>query len=283
MAVWCTRGVTAALSLILSAGAARSYGSPISVVGGNSTAVGGWHISPERGVPLNVAAANSTGLATLEGDSDVLAPPLDTGIDNSSAQLGAAPATVKYSASQLGANSDWNSNDSSDELLVSADPSFTSDSNSNADLTIQQSPDGTVSEVVNSPLAGWLSLAGLLVVAVLTLKPRKRQSRHIKISPGIQFLNFAESVSPPSRQAVAVGQYVRRVDGPLSLPVRPLQPEAFGTIYRSGPAPGYRLRRGFFAARRSGGHRGGRFRSCGRGWRRPAGHLCGRQSGLPRS
>jgi len=174
MSAWCKIGVAAALSLILSAGTASSYGTPISVVGRNSLTVGGWRISPERGVALNVAAANPTGSTTFQSASEVLAPPLETGVDNSGAQLGAAPATVTYTANQSsGANSDWNSNNSSDEPLVSADPSFTSDSNSNADLTIQQSPDGTVSEVVNSPLAGWLSLAGLLVVAVVTLKPRR--------------------------------------------------------------------------------------------------------------
>jgi hypothetical protein len=165
--------VTAALSLILSAGAARSYGTPISVAGGNSTAVGGWQISPERGIPLNVTGVNSTGSATFESDSDVLAPPLDTGVDNSGSRLGVAPATVKFSGSQLGANSDGNSDNSGDELPVAADPSTTMDGNSYADLTIQQSPEGTVSEVVNSPLAAWLSLAGLLVVAILTLKSSK--------------------------------------------------------------------------------------------------------------
>jgi hypothetical protein len=165
--------VTAALSLILSAGAARSYATPISVVGRNSSTAAGWQISPERGVPLKLTGVNPTGSATFESVSDVLAPPLDTGVDNSSAQLGVAPTTVKYSGNQLGANSDWDNGNSGADLLGAADPSTTSDGNSYADLTIQQSPEGSVSQVVNSPLAAWLSLAGLLVVAVLTLKSSK--------------------------------------------------------------------------------------------------------------
>src|SRR5208337_3392743 len=175
MSAWFKTGVTAALSLILSAGAARSYGTPITVVGGNSTTVGGWQISPDPGITLNVTGVNSdqplviqnesatfsgnsplsvsfkqvgadaapsvdlltaaiadstgsgwtkfvfalTGSATFESVSDVFAPPLGTGVDYTSAQLGVARITVKYSGSQLsGATSDWGSGNSGDDLLV---------------------------------------------------------------------------------------------------------------------------------------------------------------------
>ena len=59
MSAWCRREVAAALSLILSAGAARSYATPVTVVGGNSTTVGGWQISPDPGITLNVTGVNS--------------------------------------------------------------------------------------------------------------------------------------------------------------------------------------------------------------------------------
>jgi hypothetical protein len=230
MSAWCRREVAAALSLILSAGAARSYATPVTVVGGNSTTVGGWQISPDPGITLNVTGVNSnqtlviqnesatftgnsplsvsfkqvgadaassvdlltaaiadstgsdwtgfvfglTGSATFESVSDVFAPPLGTGVDYTSAQLGVARTTVKYSGSQLnGATSDWGGNSPGDELLVSANPSTGSDSSSYADFTLEQSPAGAVSEVVNGPLASWQSLAGLLVVAVLTLRSPK--------------------------------------------------------------------------------------------------------------
>jgi hypothetical protein len=225
MSDWCKRGVTAALSLILSAGAARSSATPITVVGGNSTTVGGWKISPDPGITLTVTGVNSdqtlviqkesatfgvnsplsvsfkqvgadaassvdlltaaiadstgsgwtkfafalTGSATFESVSDVFAPPLGTGVDYTNAQLGTARTTVLYAGSQLsGSTSDWGSSDPGDDLLISANPSTGSDNSPYADFTLEQSPEGIVSEVVNGPQAAWQSLAGLLVVAVLT-------------------------------------------------------------------------------------------------------------------
>jgi hypothetical protein len=143
---------------------------PITVVGGNSRMDCGWQISPDRGATLSVTGLNSTGLPTFENASDLLAPPLDTGVDHISDHIGVAPTTVKYSGSQLGAASDWGGDNWGDDSLVWADPSTASDSSSYADLTLQQSPEGIV---VNSPLAVWQSLAGLLAVMVLTLRPSK--------------------------------------------------------------------------------------------------------------
>jgi hypothetical protein len=169
------RGVTAALSLILSAGVVSSYATPITVVGGNPTTADGWQISPDPGTTLNVTGVNSTGSATYENASDVFAPPLDSDVDYTSAQLGVPRTAVEYSGSQpSGATSDWGSSTNpDDDLLVSVDPSTGSDGNAYPDFTLQQSPQGVVSEVVNAPLAAWQSLAGLLVVVVLTFRPPK--------------------------------------------------------------------------------------------------------------
>jgi len=173
MSAWCRIGVTAALSLILSAAAARSHGRPISVSGGHSTIAGAWQMSPDSGITHNVTWANSTGLTTFENASDVLASPPDTGVDYTSPQFGVAASTVKCTESQIGDASDWDTDDGGDDLPASADPSTVADDSSDADLTLQQSPEAIVSEVVDSPLAVWLSLAGLLSVVVLTIRTPK--------------------------------------------------------------------------------------------------------------
>ena len=117
----CKIRVAAALSLVLSAAAASALGSPIPVVSGNSTTAGGWHISPDPQMPLKFAV---TGPATFQNASDDIAPPLGTAVDHASAQIGAAPAIVKYSGIQpSGAASGWGSNNVEDDLLVSADSS----------------------------------------------------------------------------------------------------------------------------------------------------------------
>jgi len=167
MIAWSRRGVAAALSLILSAGAARSYGTQISVAGWNSRMAGGSQSSPDTRVTFE--GNNSTDSATFQGVSDVFAPSLDTGEDYTRVDA----TTVKFSASQLGAASDWGSDNWGDDLPASVDPSTAADNSSYADLTLQQSPQAVVSEVVNSPLAAWQTLTGLLAVIVLTIRPPK--------------------------------------------------------------------------------------------------------------
>jgi len=61
--------VMAALSLILGAGVLRSNAAPVSVVGGNSTTVGGWQISPDPGINLNVTGVNSNQTLVIQGES----------------------------------------------------------------------------------------------------------------------------------------------------------------------------------------------------------------------
>jgi hypothetical protein len=131
----------------------------------------GWQISPDPGVKFNVV--NSTDSATFQGVSDGYSPSLDKGVDYAGTHFGVESTTVKFSGSQLGAASDSGSDNWGDDPPASADPSTAADLSSYADLTLQQSPQAVVSEVVTSPLAAWQTLTGLLAVIVLTIRPPK--------------------------------------------------------------------------------------------------------------
>jgi hypothetical protein len=69
MRVMFKTSVTAALSLILGAGVLRSQAALVSVAGGNSTTVGGWRISPNRGINLNITGVNSNKTLVVQGES----------------------------------------------------------------------------------------------------------------------------------------------------------------------------------------------------------------------
>jgi hypothetical protein len=61
--------VTAALSLILGAGVLGLNAAPVSVAGGNSTTVGGWQISPDPGINLNITGVNSNPALVVQNES----------------------------------------------------------------------------------------------------------------------------------------------------------------------------------------------------------------------
>lgn len=61
--------VAAALSLILGAGVLCSDAAPVSVAGGNSTTVGGWQISPDPGINLNITGVNSNPSLVIQSES----------------------------------------------------------------------------------------------------------------------------------------------------------------------------------------------------------------------
>jgi len=69
MRVWFKTSVTAALSLILGAGVLGTQAAPVTVVGGNSTTVGGWQISPDPGVNLNITGVNSNQTLVIKSES----------------------------------------------------------------------------------------------------------------------------------------------------------------------------------------------------------------------
>jgi hypothetical protein len=69
MRVMFKTSVTAALSLILGAGVLCSQAAPVSVAGGNSTTVGGWRISPNPGINLNITGVNSDQTLVVQGES----------------------------------------------------------------------------------------------------------------------------------------------------------------------------------------------------------------------
>jgi hypothetical protein len=225
MRVLVKTSVTAALSLILGIGALSSYAAPVTVVGGNSTTIGGWQISPDPGINLNItgvnsspalviqsesatfnnggplnvtfkqisadavatvdlqtaAIANSTGAdwsaytfslngsASFESVSDVFVPPVGTGVNYNTVSLN-PQTTVKYTGTQLNdAVSTWGGTTSTDQLVISTDPSTNSAVEST--FVLDQAP--TVNEV-RAPLAVWQSLTGLAFVIFITmLRPPK--------------------------------------------------------------------------------------------------------------
>ncbi len=167
----CKIRVPAALSLILGVAAASALGSPVSVASGNSMTAGGWAVPPDPQMALKFAL---TGPATFQSDSDDVAPPLGTAVDHTNAGIGAAPAVVKYSGIQpSGTASDWGSNNVEDDLLVSADSSTTPNDSSYPHAALLQSPEDAYNDIVSGPLAAWQSLAGLITVALLTLRSPK--------------------------------------------------------------------------------------------------------------
>jgi hypothetical protein len=169
--------MSAALSLIFSASAASSYAAAIPVVDESSATGGGWQVSPDPGNTFDITGANldqtlaiQKEWATSQSGSDILDPPLGTGADHGGTESGTAPTTVNYSASQLNGTTSNGGGNPADDPPTLTDPPAGLGSNSNADFTLEQSPAGTVGEVVSSPLAAWQVLAGLTVVALLTLR-----------------------------------------------------------------------------------------------------------------
>jgi hypothetical protein len=219
MRVLVKTSVTAALSLILGAGA-LSHAASVAVVGGNSTTIGGWQISPDPGINLNITGVNSsdalviqsesatfnnagplnvtfkqisadavatvdlqtatitnstgaewsaytfslTGSASFESVSNIFIPPLGTGVNYNTVSLN-PQTTVKYTGSQLNdAVSSWGGTTSTDQLVISAEPSTSSAVEST--FVLDQAP--TVNEV-RAPLAVWQSLTGLVFVIFITM------------------------------------------------------------------------------------------------------------------
>src|ERR1700728_3764501 len=100
--------VTAALSLILGAGVLGLNAAPVTVVGGNSTTVGGWQISPDPGINLNITGVNSS--QTLVIQSESVAFDNDGPLNVTFQQLSAdAAATVELQTASItnSTGADW--------------------------------------------------------------------------------------------------------------------------------------------------------------------------------
>lgn len=115
----------------------------------------------------------SGNVASFDGISSIFAPPLSSGVNYDTADLNPARTSVTYTGSQLnGSTSNWGSTTPNDELLVDGNPTtgtpFTS-------FTMDESPQGFVSEVVSVPAAAWQCLAGLLALGFIpTVRKAKK-------------------------------------------------------------------------------------------------------------
>jgi hypothetical protein len=105
-----------------------------------------------------------TGAATINGISNIFAPPFGTGVNYISASVNAAEMQVTYSGSQLnGATSIWGDVSTGDSLMISAD---TTTNAPFASFTLAELPIGGTSAVpAPSPL--WLSLIGVLSLGLI--------------------------------------------------------------------------------------------------------------------
>ena len=105
-----------------------------------------------------------TGAATINGISNIFAPPFGTGVNFISASVNAAQTQVTYSGTQLnGATSTWGDVTTGDSLSITADASVTAPF---ASFTLAELPIGGTSAVpVPSPF--WLSLIGVLSLGLI--------------------------------------------------------------------------------------------------------------------
>lgn len=109
-----------------------------------------------------------TGPAVFDGVGNVFAPPLSSGVNYTSVTLNITHNLLAYSGAQSnGATSNWGSNNPGDDLLIDA---TTSSEAPFADFSLQESPVGaSISQVVPAPSAAGLSLAGLLVLGLMSI------------------------------------------------------------------------------------------------------------------
>ncbi len=106
-----------------------------------------------------------SGSATFDGISNVFAPPFGTGVNYTTVDLNAPRTMVTYTGSQLdGASSNWGSSNPGDDLLIDGNPAL---SDAFPGFTLDESPQGFVSEVVAAPLAAWQCLVALLALGLV--------------------------------------------------------------------------------------------------------------------
>ncbi len=107
-----------------------------------------------------------TGSALFDGVGNVFVPPFSTGVNYTSVTLSPDHSLLTYTGTQSnGAAANWGSSNSGDDLLIDATPSSEAPF---ADFSLEESPVYVAAgPVVPTPLAAWLSLAGLLVVGLM--------------------------------------------------------------------------------------------------------------------
>jgi hypothetical protein len=144
--------VTAALSLILGAGASGLLAAPISVAQEVSTHVGAWQISQNAAIPSPSSQCKS---------NDWLVP-LNTGDVDSSLALKSL-TVVKFTGTEAGnAISNWDNTTAMDDLVID-DPAAGTPNDS---MLFSPAPE---LDEVRAPLAVWQSLTGLMFVILFTL------------------------------------------------------------------------------------------------------------------
>ncbi|MGD0462533.1 MAG: hypothetical protein ABSB74_08595 [Tepidisphaeraceae bacterium] len=108
-------------------------------------------------------AFSLSGSAAFDGISNVFVPPFGTGVNYTTVDLSIPRTLVTYTGSQLnGATSNWGSSNPGDDLLIDGNPAAT---DAFPSFSLDQSPQGFVSEVIPAPLAAWQSLVALLALA----------------------------------------------------------------------------------------------------------------------
>ncbi len=115
-----------------------------------------------------------SGSASFDGITNVFTPPFGTGVNYINLDLSPARNLLTYTGSQLGGStSNWGSSNPGDDLLADGNP--TNDGVPFASFTLDESPQGFVSEVVPVAPAAWQFLVGLLAVGVVpTLRKAMR-------------------------------------------------------------------------------------------------------------
>jgi hypothetical protein len=128
---------------------------------------------------LNSTGSNWTGFefslsgaAVFDGVGDIFVPPLSSGVNYSTALLNIDHNLLDYSGSQAnGSTSTWGSSNPGDDLLIDT-PAVPEDTYPS--FSLSESPLGVSGgQTIPTPSAAWLSLAGLLTLAILPLA-RKR-------------------------------------------------------------------------------------------------------------
>jgi hypothetical protein len=107
-----------------------------------------------------------SGSGGFDGITNVFTPPIGTGVNYITLDLNPARTLLAYSGSQLGGStSNWGSNNPGDDLLIDGNP--TASEAPFASFTLDESPQGFVSEVVPVAPAAWQFLVGLIAVGII--------------------------------------------------------------------------------------------------------------------
>jgi hypothetical protein len=108
-----------------------------------------------------------SGSASFDGITNVFTPPFGTGVNYLNLDLSPSRNLLTYTGSQLGGStSNWGSNNPGDDLLIDGNPSTGAPF---ASFTLDESPQGVVSEVVPVAPAAWQFLVGLMAVGAVPM------------------------------------------------------------------------------------------------------------------